>query len=73
MPRASGRGVTVALVDTGIQYSHDYLTGAVLEGVDVLERDDLASAEPKPDEPSELERHATQLAGLIVGSGGPED
>jgi subtilisin family serine protease len=71
LPRATGRGVTVALVDTGIQYSHDYLTGAVLEGVDVLERDDLASAEPKPDEPSELERHATQLAGLIVGSGGP--
>jgi subtilisin family serine protease len=71
LPRASGRGVTVALVDTGIQYSHDYLTGAVVEGVDVLERDDLASAKPKPDEPAERERHATQLAGLVVGSGGP--
>ena len=71
LPRATGRGITIALVDTGVQYSHDYLTGAVLEGVDILERDDLASAEPKPDEPAELERHATQLAGLIVGSGGP--
>ena len=71
LPRASGRGVTVALLDTGIQYGHDYLTGAVLEGVDVLEGDDLAAAKPKPDEPTELERHATQLAGLIVGSGGP--
>ena len=71
LPGSSGRGVTVALIDTGVQYGHDYLTGAVLEGVDVLERDDLATAEPKPDEPPELERHATELAGLIVGSGGP--
>jgi subtilisin family serine protease len=71
LPGATGRGVTVALVDTGVQYAHDYLTGAVLEGVDVLERDDLARAKPKPDEPSELERHATQLTGLVVGSGGP--
>src|ERR671911_1868371 len=39
LPRATGRGVTVALVDTGLQFSHDYLTGAVLEGVDLLERD----------------------------------
>ena len=73
LPQASGRGVTVALLDTGVQYSHDYLTGAVLEGVDVLEADDLAVAKAKPDEPSELEHHATQLAGLIVGSGGPGD
>jgi len=71
LPGSTGRGVTVALIDTGVQYGHDYLTGAMLEGVDVLERDDLASAEARPDEPSELERHATELAGLIVGSGGP--
>jgi len=70
LPGSTGRGVTVALVDTGVQYGHDYLTGAMLEGVDVLERDDFASAKAKPDEPSELERHATELAGLIVGSGG---
>ncbi|HEV2712292.1 MAG TPA: S8 family serine peptidase, partial [Gaiellaceae bacterium] len=71
LPGATGRGVTVALVDTGVQYGHDYLTGAVLEGVDVLERDDLATAKQNPDDRSELERHATELAGLIVGSGGP--
>ena len=43
----------------------------MLEGVDILENDDLASAKANPDEPSELERHGTQLAGLVVGSGGP--
>jgi subtilisin family serine protease len=71
LPRATGRGITVALLDTGVQYRHDYLTGAALEGVDVLEGDDLPAPKPKPDEPTALERHATQLAGLIVGSGGP--
>ena len=71
LPGHTGRGVTIALVDTGIQHNHDYLAGAVLEGVDILEEDDLASAKARPDEPTELERHATQLAGLIVGSGGP--
>ncbi|HEX2496642.1 MAG TPA: S8 family serine peptidase [Gaiellaceae bacterium] len=71
LPGYSGRGVTVALLDTGVQHAHDYLAGAVLEGVDILENDDLASANANPDEPSELERHGTQLAGLVVGSGGP--
>jgi subtilisin family serine protease len=73
LPGASGRGVTIALIDTGIQLSHDYLTGAVQEGADLLERDDFAAAKAKPDDPSERERHATELGGLIVGSGGPGD
>jgi hypothetical protein len=30
-----------------------------------------AEAAPKPDEPAVLERHGTEMAGLIVGSGGP--
>jgi len=72
LPGFSARGVTVALLDTGVQLGHDYLAGAVLEGVDVLDEDDLAAAEPKPDEPSALERHGTQLAGLVVGSEGPD-
>ncbi len=71
LPGFTGRGVTVALLDTGVEHGHDYLAGAVLEGVDILQDDDLAAAEPRPDEPAELERHGTQLAGLIVGSGGP--
>ena len=73
LPGASGRGVTVALIDTGIQLSHDYLTGAVQEGADLLERDDFAAAKLKPDDASQRERHATELGGLIVGSGGPGD
>ena len=71
LPGFSGRGVTVALLDTGVQHGHDYLAGAVLEGFDVLEDDDLAAAEARPDEPSDIEHHGTEMAGLIVGSGGP--
>ncbi|HEY8193322.1 MAG TPA: S8 family serine peptidase, partial [Gaiellaceae bacterium] len=71
LPGFTGRGVTVALLDTGVEHGHDYLSGAVLEGIDILQEDDLAAAEPRPDEPAERERHGTQLAGLIVGSGGP--
>lgn len=71
LPGFTGRGVTIAMLDTGVQHGHDYIAGAVLDGVDILENDDLASAKARPDEPSEVERHGTQLAGLIVGSGGP--
>ncbi|HET9325121.1 MAG TPA: S8 family serine peptidase [Gaiellaceae bacterium] len=71
LPGYTGRGVTIALLDTGVQQSHDYLAGAVLEGADVLADDDLAAAAPRPDEPAERERHGTQMAGLVVGSGGP--
>lgn len=71
LPGYTGRGVTIALLDTGVQQGHDYLAGAVLEGVDILAGDDLAAAAPRPDEPAERERHGTQLAGLVVGSGGP--
>ncbi len=72
LPGFSGRGVTVALLDTGVQHGHDYLAGAVLEGVDILQNDDLASARAEPGEPANLERHGTQLAGLVIGSGGPD-
>ena len=71
LPGFNGRGVTVALLDTGVEHGHEYLAGAVVEGVDVVQDDDLAAAEGHPDEPADLERHGTQLAGLIVGSGGP--
>jgi hypothetical protein len=72
LPGYTGRGVTVALLDTGVQHGHDYLAGAVLEGVDIIGDDDLAAAAANPDRPAERERHATQLAGLVVGSGGPD-
>src|SRR2546423_6515730 len=66
-----GRGVTIALLDTGVDRAHPFLRGRVTAGIDILGDDPDASAAAQPDAPAELESHGTELAGLVVGSGGP--
>jgi hypothetical protein len=63
--------VTIALLDTGVDVGHPYLHGHVLPGIDVLDRDADAAARPNPDDHSQLEQHATELAGILDGSDGP--
>src|SRR6185503_3292475 len=63
--------VSIALLDTGVDRAHPFLRGRVSTGIDVVGGDPDASAAPQPDEPAQLERHGTELAGLLVGSGGP--
>jgi Subtilase family len=67
----SGRGVTVALLDTGVDLTRPYLHGHVLDGVDVVGKAPDASAQAKPTDPTQLEQHGTEMAGLLVGAGGP--
>lgn len=62
-----GEGVTVAVLDTGVDGTHPDLAGSVLEGEDLVgfgaERGDDAWA-----------RHGTAMAGIIAGHGhGPGD
>src|SRR4051794_34190578 len=66
-----GRGVSIALLDTGVDRAHPFLRGRVTAGIDVVGGDPDASAAPEPGAASELETHGTEMAGLLVGSGGP--
>ena len=73
LPGRDGAGVTIALLDTGIDITHPFLRGRLLPGIDVLNADGRALARPHPLDPSRVEQHATQSAGLLVGRGGPQE
>src|SRR5580765_1547491 len=66
-----GRGVLIALLDTGVDAATPYLHGHVLPGLDIAGTAPSAQAQAKPTDPTALEEHGTEMAGLLVGSGGP--
>ncbi len=72
LPGYDGSGVTVALLDTGVDLANPYLQGRVLPGIDVVGQSDDAAARRDPLDPSQIERHGTELAGILVGHGGPD-
>ncbi|MGH3024467.1 MAG: S8 family serine peptidase [Gaiellaceae bacterium] len=71
LPGFSGEGVTVALLDTGVDGDHPFLRGRVLRGFDLVDADRDVVPAPKPGEPGIVEAHGTRLAGLVVGQDGP--
>jgi subtilisin family serine protease len=71
LPGYDGRGVTVALLDTGVDRAHPYLQGRVLPGIDIVGGDADATAAADPGGTGRLERHGTEMAGILVGTGGP--
>ncbi len=72
LPGSDGTGITIALLDTGVDTRHPYLRGRLSPGIDELDPGSDASAEQNPTLPGRPERHGTELAGLVAGSRGPE-
>src|SRR5262249_15677247 len=72
LPGYDGRGVTIALLDTGVDRTQPFLRGRVQDGINILSDGDFrALAATKPDDATRLERHGTEMAGLLAGAGGP--
>ena len=44
LPGLDGHGVTIALLDTGVDLTHPFLHGRVLPGIDVIDKGDDATA-----------------------------
>jgi len=71
IPGFDGRGVTIALLDTGVDATHPYLAGRLLDGADILDPQGRGLARAHPEDPTRVERHGTQMAGILVGADGP--
>jgi hypothetical protein len=61
-----GRGVRIALLDTGVDRSAGALRGHVSHGFDLVADDRSADAEANPEDPGEVESHGTRMAGLVL-------
>jgi hypothetical protein len=71
LPGFDGSGVTVAILDTGVDLAHPYVREQLVEGIDVVDPGGDASARANPRVPGRFERHGTEMAGIVAGSGGP--
>ena len=63
---ATGKGVSVALLDGPLDTAHPYLAGSTLTPWNAV-TDGPREDDPTPD----AARHATYMAGIIAGAGGP--
>lgn len=70
VPGFDGSGITIAVLDTGVDSSHPALAGKVLPGVDLVDRYSAALPRKSP-ESGQLETHGTRMAAIVAGAAGP--
>jgi Subtilase family/PA domain len=66
LPGSDGRGVTIALLDTGVDRKHPGLRDHVDAGHDLVDGDSRAAPERSVDEAARLETHGTRMAGIAL-------
>lgn len=66
LPGATGRGVTIALLDTGVDLTNSNLRGHVLPGIDVVNGNDDAHAVADPQDRTRVEDDGSVLAGILA-------
>jgi subtilisin family serine protease len=67
-PVTTGRAITIAVVDTGVNASLPELRGAVLSGIDASGQ---GRGDGRQDTDTDLGGHGTAMAALIASRGGP--
>ena len=70
LPGFDGSGVTVALLDGGLDGRDPGLRGHVLRGYDLVDGDRRLAPSEMPERPTLVDTHATRMAGLLVGEKG---
>lgn len=64
----TGKGVVVAVLDTGVDDEHEFLRGKFVAGFDCSGRSASTDRETNPDD---MDGHGTHVASVIMGTGGP--
>lgn len=76
----TGKGITVAVVDTGVDYHHPSLKDAYVKGYDFIDNDDdpfetfpVPGKGPDEDGRPYETSHGTHVAGTVLGRGNPDE
>jgi subtilisin family serine protease len=64
----SGTGATVAVIDTGVDYTHPSLGGCFGTGCKVLGGDDFVARNPHDHDPMDDNGHGTHVAGIVAST-----
>ena len=71
----SGSGVSIAVIDTGIDDEHPSLDGKFIGGVDMTKPDNLPFLYPQDGSynPDDIQGHGSTCSGIATGTGDPEN